>query len=254
MKYNVHLLQHLPDFFKRYGALWAWSAFPPEHYNGVLKKLFHGTQCVPQQLAKTYDRLRTVKYNSDVFSDESCSEKGKKIFVGLMKQCNVSNSIDYGNNLRVFGKGRKKKLSVTEKLITEQLLENNIEDYCLSYQRFIYQHILYHSNSYKRLKKRNNSVLLTTDEIILSIQKLITVKTKTTQDMKFIVIGEKFDITREEFFKYNEFSSNSFSFVAEKTSTICCCEITSLKSKCVCIEYDQNKLYVIPLGNRLETD
>ena len=53
MKYNVHLLLHLPDFVKRYGALWAWSAFPPERYDGVLKKLFHGTQCVPQQLAKT---------------------------------------------------------------------------------------------------------------------------------------------------------------------------------------------------------
>ena len=85
---------------------------------------------------------KLVKYNSDVFSDESCSEKGKQIFEGLMKQCNVSNSIDYGNDLRVFGKGRKKQLSVTEKLITEQLLENNIEDYCLSCQRFIYQHIL----------------------------------------------------------------------------------------------------------------
>lgn len=50
MRINVHLLLHTPKFVKMYGPIWAWSAFPFEHYNGVLKNLFHGTQGVTQQI------------------------------------------------------------------------------------------------------------------------------------------------------------------------------------------------------------
>ncbi|OXU32000.1 hypothetical protein TSAR_013768, partial [Trichomalopsis sarcophagae] len=58
LKFNVHLLLHIPRFVKNYGALWAWSAFPFENFNGVIKKVFHGTQYVPQQVVKTFQRLR----------------------------------------------------------------------------------------------------------------------------------------------------------------------------------------------------
>lgn len=61
MKYNVHVLLHIPMFVKNYGAIWAWSAFPFEHYNGVIKQLFHGTQCIPEQICKLYHRLQYVK-------------------------------------------------------------------------------------------------------------------------------------------------------------------------------------------------
>lgn len=53
LKFNVHLLLHIPKFVEFYGSLWAWSAFPFESYDAVIKRSFHGTQRVPDQICKT---------------------------------------------------------------------------------------------------------------------------------------------------------------------------------------------------------
>ncbi|XP_077259090.1 uncharacterized protein LOC143895672 [Temnothorax americanus] len=41
---SVHQLLHLPLCVRRWGPLWATSAFIFENYNGILKKLIHGTK------------------------------------------------------------------------------------------------------------------------------------------------------------------------------------------------------------------
>lgn len=61
MKYNIHLLLHFPKHVKMWGCLWAWSTFPYEHFNGVLCKLFKGTQDLPEQICKNYILGRNVK-------------------------------------------------------------------------------------------------------------------------------------------------------------------------------------------------
>ncbi|KAL5239187.1 hypothetical protein ACI65C_006597 [Semiaphis heraclei] len=43
-----------PKHVRMWGCLWAWSAFPFEHFNGSLCKLFQGTQGVPEQICKNY--------------------------------------------------------------------------------------------------------------------------------------------------------------------------------------------------------
>ena len=68
MKYNVHILLHIPRSVQNFGALWAWSTLPFEHYNGVLKLLFKRTQYLPEQIVKFYTRLKYVKLSSKVFS------------------------------------------------------------------------------------------------------------------------------------------------------------------------------------------
>lgn len=47
---NVHSLLHLPDVVKDHGPLWGHSCFPFESANGMLLKLFHGTQCAEKQV------------------------------------------------------------------------------------------------------------------------------------------------------------------------------------------------------------
>lgn len=42
--YNVHEVLHLPLYVKRWGPLWATSAFIFEKYNGVICQLIHGTK------------------------------------------------------------------------------------------------------------------------------------------------------------------------------------------------------------------
>lgn len=46
MKFNVHLLLHIPKSVNDFGALWAWSAFPYESYNFVLRSMLHNSQTI----------------------------------------------------------------------------------------------------------------------------------------------------------------------------------------------------------------
>ncbi|XP_070160613.1 uncharacterized protein [Polyergus mexicanus] len=66
-KNNVHLLLYIPKSIKYFGALWAWSAFPYESYNYVLRKMLHSSQFVLKQICKSYLRLQNIKYN-DTFN------------------------------------------------------------------------------------------------------------------------------------------------------------------------------------------
>lgn len=78
MKYNVHLLLHIPKSIKYFGALWAWSAFPYESYNYVLRKMLHSSQFVLKQICKSYLRLQNIKYN-DTFNKRNCNKEGKEL-------------------------------------------------------------------------------------------------------------------------------------------------------------------------------
>lgn len=92
MKFNIHLLLHTADNVKQFGALWAWSAFPFEHYNGILTKMFHNSQSVPQQICKSYLRLQNIK-NSTVFLQQNCSVSGKSLFNKMLGDYNVDKYI-----------------------------------------------------------------------------------------------------------------------------------------------------------------
>ena len=143
MKYNVHLLHHIPQYIKMYGALWAWSAFPPEHFNGVIKHLFHGTQAITLQMCKSYLRLRYLKNKLDVFLHPDATEEGKQLFIHLMKDCKVKQCIEYGGHLRIFGKPKNLKLSLNLKTILEQDFKSELEEQALTFDRFIYKNTLY---------------------------------------------------------------------------------------------------------------
>ena len=254
MRYNTHLLLHIPLYIKNYGSLWAWSAFPFETFNGVIKKLFHGTQSVLQQMSKSYSRLRFLKNNSDIIQKNDCSAKAQSLFIKLMKQCTVRNCIPYEENLKVFGKAKKLKLSVIEKIIIETLIGVPVQDNCETYNRFTYNKHLFHSTNYSRLQKRNNSCIITKENVILNIANILKVTLLDSTNIQWILLGKKYRILDENLCKNGVFNSSSFSFVAEETSSLVCLEINSIKSKCINVPYENNKISIFPLVNTLETD
>ena len=52
--FNVHCLTHIAHCVRDGSLLWATSTFTFESHNRVLLNLFHGTQCVPQQISHTF--------------------------------------------------------------------------------------------------------------------------------------------------------------------------------------------------------
>jgi len=53
MKFNVHLLLHIPKAVKFFGTLWAWST----SYNRILRDMIYNSQLILHQVCKSYLRL-----------------------------------------------------------------------------------------------------------------------------------------------------------------------------------------------------
>ena len=58
--FNVHQLLHIGDSAYNWGPLWGFSTYPFESLNGILMKLFHGTQHVPLQISKRFLILNDI--------------------------------------------------------------------------------------------------------------------------------------------------------------------------------------------------
>lgn len=251
MSYNVHVLLHVPKSVQNFGALWAWSAFPYEGYNAVLKGLFKGTQYVADQILKSYARLKYLKLSSTVFSKPNCSLKGKILFQSLMKECHVRRAIQYGEDLTAFGAGREYILTEREKLLVEQFLLEEVQTEAWCYDRFIFKNTLFHTSSCKTLIKRLNCVIITAEKNFLSISALLRIETNR-RTCKQIILGVELQDTKEILCKNKNFVSN-LTTVVKKTENIQIMYPESIERKCMCIPY-KDKLCITPLLNIVETD
>ena len=254
MKFNVHILLHIPQAIQNFGALWAWSTFPYEHYNGVLKKLFNGTQYVPEQICKFYTRFRFINIASEIFSRENCSERGKKLFRSLMKECGIKRCIQYGDFLRIFGAPLYVNLTIIQKLVIEEVLEGVVDDAAEAFKRFVYKNVLYHTSNDNRLIKRNNSTIETTDGRFMVILDFLIVKLSETGGFKHVIIGKELQRQNKTLFNVGNVSSSEFSYIVKETNNIMCCMPYMIKVKCVNIQCDETELCLLPIVNNLETD
>lgn len=222
MKYNVHMMLHMPDYVKKYGAIWAWSAFPFEHFNGIIAKMFYGSQYVPLQICKIYSRIRYIKNHSHVFSKPNCSRQGKKLFQDIMKEIKIIKCMKYGDDLKIFGKSKDITLSLSQKLLIEQLLQQTVSEEVKSFQRFSYKNILYHSSKYSRLIKRNNSTVILNNGELMVISDLILINTPDLRT-HYVVLGKKLQIMNEEICKHKGISMKMFSFITRETNNDISC-------------------------------
>ena len=170
-----------------------------------------------------------------------------------MKECNVKRCIQYGEDFNAFEVGQEINLTNFQKLLIEQFLTEEIIIEAKSFDRFIYQHTLFHSISYRRLVRRKNCVVRTSEEIFLSITNLLCVQTSRNTHVN-IVIGKELEQQNETLCKNKNFSSSYFSFIVQQTENIIVIFPSMIETKCVCIPYDVDKFCVMPLVNSLETD
>lgn len=254
MRYNTHLLLHIPRYVKLFGSLWAWSAFTFEHFNGILKKLFYGTQYASEQICKQYQRLHYVKANAKIFGGDGCSQQAKDTFRKLMRQIRIKNCIQYDENLKIFGRPQKKTLTLTEKTLCENLLGQEIKETGFSYHRFLYMGTIYHSKNYKRMLKRNNSTVKTNENTFMTITELVTVNILGENNSTPVIFANPFVVTDYGVLcKNGEFSSLDICTQLEETDNLICAKVSSLDKKCIKIPYE-DKYCVFALANEFERD
>lgn len=153
-KFNVHLL-HVPEFVKQFGALWATSTFPYQHYNGVLRKMFRNSQAVPEQICKLYMRSKRVESSClEVFSRPDCFENAKILYDKMNGMYHTKNYLEYEPYFKTFGKPVQKVLTLMEQTCIEALLHENILNESDCYKRFIFRNVLWHAENYEKLQRR----------------------------------------------------------------------------------------------------
>lgn len=259
VKYNVHMLLHIPKSVQNFGALWSHSAFPYEHYNGILGKLFKNSQCVPEQICKSYQRLKVIdKLSKTVWSLEDYKNTlGNSLFVKMFGKCKIQCSVEHDNSLRLFGRYRHMSLSLIQQTSIETLLRESVLNDVHSYQRFIFQSVLYHSIDYNRLVKRCNDTVELNCGTYMVITHIFIVSTINLRK-KCVVMGNQLLPLNIEIVKDAELriSSKNYAHIMEQSDRIICIEPQSINKKCVRIPYGtlEDKVCIIPLVNTVETD
>lgn len=256
MKFNVHLLLHLPKHVKMWGCLWAWSAFPFEHFNGNLCKLFQGTQGVPEQICKNYQLERNVRVMiSDITTMQSLTQYScaNKLFKKLSGYLHVTNAIQTGP-LTTFGKQISEDLCLTlqQKVCIENKIDQTLPNTTefQSFHRFILDGMLIHTTTYQRLKKRHNSTVQLNDGEFVDISHLLQHRINKNCDFKSIIIGNQLikipNINISPVLK-------TATVTTKLSNNIVCFFSEELKSKCFRILYNDT-IYVTPIVNSFERD
>lgn len=258
MRFNVHLLLHIPQSVKNFGGLWATSCFSYEHYNGILAKMFRSSQAVPQQICKFYLRLQSLKEKgAEVFSSNNNALCAKSLYEAFtFEKLTSSYCTAYGVYMRLFGKPDLITLTLPQKIAVENFLNEEIQNQQVhSFHRFIYKNTLFHVEKYERMKKRVNNIICLQNKTVISITHALLIRTVVSNSTKCILLGMRFHPTNEIICqdRLNNVSSNIFCSIMERTPECVAIYPEMILCKCVVIPYNE-KLCVYRLVNSLERD
>lgn len=213
--------------------------------------MLYSSQFVLKQICKSYLRLQNIKYN-DTFNKRNCNQEGKKLFNHMLSH----NKSKYGqarnannNTVKIVGTGKNVLLNLVEKVSIQALINENIEsNNAKSYQRFMYNGITYHSNSYSRMYKRNNSIIQTELGKFMRIKSIILV-TLETGDTAFVIIGNSIEVLENIILcSHYNISSASYCYAVEITNNIVTCKPEQISNKCILLPGDNHTVnYVMPL-------
>lgn len=256
MKYNVHLLLHIPECVKSFGALWAWSAFPYESYNFVLRQMIHNSQSLLNQICKSYLRFQIISQNKS-FSSDTCNINGKNMYNKLLGKYKKTGRVaiaERNNFLSVYGKGEVIKLSLSEKLAIERVLGEEVNMSATKFLRFMFNKKIYHSHEYLRIFKRNNSIIESSFGTFIRISGLMSIK-PLLGEVKHIILGKIFNVIDDILClgSANTPPSTHIFKTVQLSNNIAAIKPESISTKCIIINCE-NKSYLARLVNKVELD
>lgn len=257
----MHLLLHMPRYVKDWGAPWASSAFTYEHGNGLLVRLFNGTQNVIDQIFRYYELSCYIEQTALSVFNERLFESSTQLFNKLVyndrdiKKCTHENQ-----NLIVLGIAESYTPSPETVVRIENCLDPNLyvaEDLgafeIKVYHRFIWKNVLYSTTLYNRLQRRNNSTLKLNDGRFMILERLLCLQQSETKI--FLILGRQLTVSND--IVVNDatlnISSSAFLPIVHDNHLPICCKIEKIDCKCIQMIIDES-MYVSPLTNRVEKD
>ncbi|KYN11772.1 hypothetical protein ALC57_16070 [Trachymyrmex cornetzi] len=211
LTFNMHLLLHIPQYVKYWGAPWDSSAFMFEHGNGVLLKLFRGTQSVVNQIFKSYDYIMKIKKDSVEIFNEDSSKPATHLIEGArysVQKCIQESALTFIRSGVLFELTPQMRIAL-ENCLLQPILSENIEYQIQSFNRFIWKGSLYHTAAYERLKKRDNCITQLIDGRFFQINRVLYI-TKLRQS---VLMGQELLPTNEVLVKDSTLNIQSNVFI-----------------------------------------
>ncbi|XP_038150334.1 uncharacterized protein LOC119789497 isoform X2 [Cyprinodon tularosa] len=262
MTFNIHLLTHTAHSVKQWGPLWATSTFSFESNMGTLKKYFNGTQYVPSQIVRTFLLWRELPERAkNTIPPEN--EKVRSFFEELYFNKRKTESCKVlTESVRGFGNPTmQKSIKISYRLAIAKLC-GNLSNCFWSFNRFLVNGVLYHSQKYDKLKKRYNSAVCLKDGTLCLTNDLVIFKQKCSHEISALCSCTKMCCVLVEVLakldrpvcKDSQINIQStFLFEVKKTETVNAVWPDMLLTKCVLVERD-DALYITPLPNAFERD
>lgn len=208
MTFNIHSLLHLSESVRQNGCLWATSAFPFESQIGQLKKVVTGPKGVVDQISNRM--LQSLIFQTLVIAMPSNKESWrfcKRVY-------------DHRPLLKHYR--RTKEGAILAGIVCSDQPELTKP----RYNRCVYRNAVYHSTSYTRPKKINNTIIELIDETVLEIQHFSVI------DEVCLLVCKKWETTplnRGTELKH----MRVVTAIHEETMTI---SITEIKRKLLCMK------------------
>ena len=265
-KFNVHCLTHLAHCVKDCGPLWATSTFTFESHNHVLISMFHGTQCVPQQITATFLLRNKISLLARTCVDDDSSASVKEAIGKLTENARFAHNNASGG-LVSLGSAKPVTLNARMLVALEALLNLTVNNRCgKMYDRFLFSHKLYSSLSYTRSKRHTNHdvsiqhLALKYGRILglLSIKPLCRCALEASQychcTIYNVVFVKLMHASHRMLFRDVDFKvSSNFIVEVEESEDIIAIHPSDIIRKCICVSLG-SKAYFCPLPYRIYDD
>lgn len=261
MKFNTHLLLHIPRSVKNFGALWATSTFPFEHYNGTLSKMFKSSQAVPLQICKNYVRLQGLKEElNNIAQDNRVPHCVRNALESLVCRKTTRHALRIDRDLVLIGASRLGTLMILHLNLVQNLINARVNNSNVQFfSKFIYKNVKHHVQDCLALEKRMNCVVQLVNNAFISITHVLKIRTDEENPRTFVVIlGFKLMPTNDTLIDDRQLglSSNLFLTVVDKSNECVAILPSTISRKCLLTFYpgDPLKFCCYPLVNLVERD
>ena len=178
MSYNVHQLTHLTQTVIDWGPLSFYSTYLFEGFNFILKRLFHGTQAVPLQIANTFLLYRALDVYSNVSHDDGDSAISYFMETQLKGTVPVKKATRLSNGIVFMGASYCRQFSIEEEFLVENdawLSAAHDGGQAEFFLKAVIKGQVVHCEEYKRSSRRKNSIVGLSDGTIVQLQVFVVV-------------------------------------------------------------------------------
>ncbi|XP_077551275.1 uncharacterized protein LOC144164922 [Haemaphysalis longicornis] len=246
MTFNVHQLTHLAQAARKYGPLWAHSAFTFESGNGRIVKLVTAANGVKEQIVERVVMHQELQLLLSLASFPPSVKQLCQDFLGcprLEKAYHVGGACMFGRPKRVLSLSSMEAASVNS-------LVGDVHD-VQEHFRFAYAGTVFHSKEYKRSGKRDSAVFGAHDGGCFVIKRVLEVTdARSTANGEAILLCGK--VVRE--YTHADLPDHISNCFLSRSQPVIALKLSAIAKPCVFVSFGDREDFICTVPNFIERD